>query len=173
MGNRRAIGPMGLGRGRRGFTLPELLVAVVVALLVLAGVHRIFVAGLRSEVTTSTQTEVDRKAQVAMDNVISRLRGGSGVEDVQASRIAFIDQDGHNVRYWVEGERLYGAVDASDYSDGNLLASGVTSFALECRDVNGQPAVTPDQVEQVVVQLEVRRDGYLSRLKSSVSLRNK
>ena len=90
---------LGGAGARRGFTLVELLVGLIVGLLVLAGVHRIFVAGIKTQNTTSLQTEVNRKAQVAIDNMVSKLRGSSEVLDASASRIWFIDQDGKNCRF--------------------------------------------------------------------------
>ena len=82
-------GMRNLGRtgARRGFTLVELLVGLIVGLLVLTGVHGIFVAGIKTQNTTSLQTEVNRKAQVAIDNMVSTLRGSSEVLDSSPGRI--------------------------------------------------------------------------------------
>ena len=98
-----------LQHGGRGsaFTLIELLVAVLLGLLMLAGLHRIFVAGLKTQNTTSLQSEANRKAQVAMDEMISRLRGASEVKDASENRIWFIDQEDNNCRYWLDGGTLY------------------------------------------------------------------
>ncbi|MFB3880471.1 MAG: PilW family protein [Armatimonadota bacterium] len=57
-----------------GFTLVEALVAIIIAVLVMYGVHQVFVAGLTTQTTTSSQADVDRRAQVAMDEITSMLR---------------------------------------------------------------------------------------------------
>ena len=164
---------IGAGGRRSGFTLAELLVAALVGLLVLAGVHRIFVAGLGTETTTSLQTEVNRKAQVAIDSVVSRTRGGSKVEDAQGDRIWFVDQDGTGVRYWVSGGTLYRAEDADSYSGGVRVVTDVEQFALSYLDANGQPTASAAETVIVLVRLRVGRNHYSCQLESAVKLRNK
>ena len=158
-----------------GFTLTEVLVAIVVGLLVLTGVHRIFVAGLKTQSTTSLQTEVNRKAQVAMDDLISRLRGSSGVVDAYPDRIWFVDQDDQNVRFWVSEGMLYRycAPDPGGYSGGVLLASSLSHIGFEYYDSDGQPATDAGEAVEVVAELEVAQAAHSARLKSAVRLRNK
>jgi len=161
--------------GSTGFTLVEALVVAIVGLLVLAGVHRVFVAGLSTQHSTSLQTEVNRKAQVALDGMISRLRGSSEAVESDPNRIWFIDQNGDNVRYWVTDGTLYEyrAASPGSYSDGMPLATSVSQLAFEYSNDLGQPAATADDVSSVVVELTVARAAYSSHLRSSASLRNK
>jgi prepilin-type N-terminal cleavage/methylation domain-containing protein len=161
--------------GLRGFTLPELLVAVIVGLLVLAGVHRIFVAGLTTQTTTSLQTEVNRKAQVAMDDVIMRLRGGSSVVEAQPNRVWFIDQNGDNCRYWVDAGTLYRycAAEAGSYSGGVRVASSVSGRDLGYYDQEGEPAASNALIARVEVSIEISRGGHTALLHSAAKLRNK
>lgn len=161
--------------GATGFTLVEALVVVIVGLLILAGVHRVFVAGLSTQHSTSVQTELNRKAQVALDGMISRLRGSSGAVEAGPDRIWFIDQNGDNVRYWATDGTLYEYRSASpgSYSDGMPLATSVSQLAFEYSNHLGQPAATADDVSGVAVELTVARAAYSARLKSSATLRNK
>lgn len=162
-------------RGSSGFSLIEMLVAIVVGLLVLAGAHRIFVAGITTQNVTSLQTEVNRKAQVAMDDVISRLRGSSGVAEALPERIWFVDQDEWNVRYWVSEGKLYryrGTAEGS-YSNGTLLASSTSHLSFAYYDEDGQVTADAGAVRQVAAELHVERAGHLARLASAVWLRNK
>ncbi len=157
------------------FTLTEVLVAIVVGLLVLAGVHRIFVAGIKTQNTTSLQTEVNRKAQVAMDDMISRLRGGCGVIQASPDRIWFQDQEERNCRYWVNEGTLYRycGVASGSYSGGVALATDVAELQLAYLDREGQPAATSDAVRSVSILLQVERGQHSARLQSAVRLRNK
>jgi type II secretory pathway pseudopilin PulG len=161
--------------GSTGFTLVEALVVVIVGLLILAGVHRVFVAGLSTQHSTSVQTEVNRKAQVALDAMVSRVRGSSGAVESDPNRIWFIDQNGDNVRYWVTDGTLYEyrAASPGKYSDGMPLATSVSRLAFEYFNDLGQPAATADDVSRVVVELAVARAAYSARLRSSATLRNK
>jgi len=160
-----------------GFTLMELLVALLVGLLVLEGVHRIFVAGLTTQYTTSTQTEVNRKAQIGIDSVVSKLRGSSEVKkDSAANRICFLDQEGHNIRFWLDGGSLvyrdWGASDGS-YTGGTPVASNISVFDLDYYDENGQPTSIAGNVYSASVELEVKESRQSARLRSAVRLRNR
>ena len=166
---------LGGAGARRGFTLVKLLVGLIVGLLVLAGVHRIFVAGIKTQNTTSLQTEVNRKAQVAIDNMITKLRGSSEVLDALPERIWFTDQDGKNCRYWVNEGTLYRYLgdNAGNYSGGVPLASNVSQLQFEYLDRDGQPAASADAVYSVGILLHVERSSHIAELRSAVRLRNK
>jgi prepilin-type N-terminal cleavage/methylation domain-containing protein len=158
-----------------GFSLVEVLVAILVGLLVLAGLHRIFVAGITTQQATSLQTEVNRKAQVAMDDMISRLRGSSGIVEAQPSRVWFVDQDEYNVRYWVDAGTLYRyrSPNPGSYSGGVRLATDVSHLGFQYYDDNEQPAAAADQASSVAVELLLERAPYSARLTSAATLRNK
>ncbi len=145
---------------------------VVVGLLVLTGLHRVFVAGMRTQTTTSLQTEVNRKAQVAVDDISARMRGAQIVEDNATDRISFIDQDGNNVRYWVDEGVLFRVLGSNDYSGGIPVASDVSEISFSYYDTSGQPAAASDAV-RVVVRLGVERLRHSCVLESGVTLRNK
>lgn len=169
-----------------GFTLMEVLVAVVIGLLVLVGIHRVFVAGLSSETTTSLQTEVNRKAQVAMDEMIDRLRGGRTVVGAYADRIAFTDQEGAYCCYWVANRTLYRAANTT-FTSGTALATDVQALGFAYRNKYGQQVTdlsqAPAQAVTVEASLTVARDNYAyqaksalrysSQLRSAARLRNK
>ena len=165
----------GIRRAGSGFTLTELLVSLLVGVLVLAGVHRVFMAGLTTQNTASLQTEVNRKAQVGLDSIASKLRGGSGVNDAAAARIWFLDQEGQNCRFWVSGGTLYRycGVNAGSYNNGERVATDVKQLQFSYLDRAGQPAAGADLVCSVVVLLEIERAAHAARLQSTVRLRNK
>jgi prepilin-type N-terminal cleavage/methylation domain-containing protein len=160
---------------KRGFTLVELLVGLIVSLLVLTGVHRIFIAGINTQNTASLQTEVNRKAQVAADAMISKLRGSRGVIDNSLNRIWFEDQDEKNCRYWVNAGTLYRyvGVSAGSYSGGTPLATNVAQLQFTYLNEMGQPAASADDAYSVVVELAVTHSRHTARLKSAARLRNK
>jgi len=154
----------------RGFTLIELLVASIVGLLVLAGVHRIFVAGLTTQNITSLESEVNRRAQVAMDDMMDRLRGSYGVREAGLDRIWFLDQDQYDVCYRIQSGKLYRS---GSYSGGIPVASDVSQLRFSYYDANGQATSDVSRIVRVVAALEVARGGQSARLESAVRLRNK
>ena len=181
-----------------GFTLIEMLVAVLVGLLVLVAVHGVFLASLTAERTTSSQTEVDRRAQVAMDEITSWLRHASpsillntrpildDYDTLHRDRIHFAaapgadlepieDQAGldQDVRYWVNNGSLMRKVGGTDdYTGGVVLAKGVTELRFTFYDVGGNAVTQAAQTVSVGVTLRIQDGTNWSLLQSAVRLRN-
>jgi len=162
--------------------MAEMLVAILVGLLVMVGLHQMFVASLTSQTTTSFQVEVDRKAQVAMDDIIARLRGSSGVlvdhDPAHPDRIAFTDQDGQEVRYWVDSGNLRRALGATSYSGGAVLASNVgelvfTYYWWNPTAAREEETLSASAAKRVRARLKVQEGNNSSLLQSTVRLRNK
>lgn len=170
--------------GGPGFTLVEMLVALLVGMMVLAGVHHMFVSGLTTQTTTSTQTEANASAQVAMDDMMDRLRGAyaiTGLARLNGSAafngITFYDLDpSGNQRTWcywrgTDG-KLYRSLNTTGYSGGAAVASGVQQLTLDARDQNGNSTPTPSQADAVVVSLTVKNGNASVVLVSRVRHRN-
>jgi hypothetical protein len=128
---------------------------------------------LSTENTTSLQTEVNRKAQVAIDDIISRLRGGSLVLEGYTDSISFIDEDGNTVHYWLEGGRLLRNLEGGAPPPTVPLASDVSQLGFEYYVRRGEPATTAGEAGLVAVSLEVTRERHSCLLRSAVKLRNK
>jgi type II secretory pathway pseudopilin PulG len=77
-------------RDDRGFTLPELLIATVLAMMVIGAAVTIFTAGIRSQPRVDTQAAAIQQARVAMENMIRELRQGSSVPSATASQLAVV-----------------------------------------------------------------------------------
>lgn len=169
---------------RGGFTLVEVLVTILIGLLVMVGLHQMFVGSLKAETTTSLQTDLDRAAQVAMDDILYWLRGTGpcplledptnyGIREGLADHIYFTDQTGANtLRYWLASGKLYRAFNASKYTGGTVLASDVSRLVFGYQDKQGQPAL-PSDAKIVTIQIEIKRSSHSALLSSSVRLRNK
>jgi Tfp pilus assembly protein PilW len=185
-----------------GFTIVEMLVAMLVGLLVMIGLHQMFVASVTTEATTSSQMEVDRKAQVAMDDITSRLRQSapSALRNVPAildefdsshpDRIHFAappradlepatDANGQaqDVRYWFNSGALKRKIGGTGYAGGVVLADSATllTFTFYRYDPATKSLVTPSTAAQTVavqVQLTITEGRLSSHLQSKVRLRN-
>lgn len=182
---------------RSGFTLVEMLVAVLVGLLVMAGLHQMFVSSLTAQTTTSSQMEVDRRAQVAMDEITSTLRQASpSLLNVQpaildnfdsqhldrihcaaapaANLEPVTDQNGNaqDVRYWVASGSLYRKIGGSGYTGGSALATGVTKFGFTFYDAAGNVISDRTKTVRVGVSLTIQDGNNWSVVGSTVRLRN-
>jgi type II secretory pathway component PulJ len=183
--------------GISGFTLAEMLVAMLVGLLVLVGVQHIFTAGLTTQTTTSSQMEVDRRAQIAMDEITSLLRQASqsilyhqpaildDFDPQHPDRIHFAaapgpdlepakDQNGYDqdVHYWVENGSLKRKIGGSGYTGGRVLASGVTNLGFTFYDAHGNITSDRRQTIRVGIALTIQDGKNWSVVQSSVRLRN-
>jgi type II secretory pathway component PulJ len=174
-----------------------MLVAVLVGLLVMAGLHQMFVSSLTAQTTTSSQMEIDRRAQVAMDEITSTLRQASpSVLDLQPAILdnfdsqhpdrihcaaapgsnlePVTDQNGNaqDVRYWVANGSLYRKIGGSGYAGGSVLAAGVTKLTFTFYDAAGNVISDSAKTVRVGASLTIQDGNNWSVIGSTVRLRN-
>lgn len=70
----RLVSRIRRGRGDQGFSLPELLVSMVVSSIVIAGLATIFEADVRTSAVTSTRLDQTNDARVAVEAMSRNLR---------------------------------------------------------------------------------------------------
>ena len=165
-------------RGRDGFTLPEALVALILGLTILVGVYKVLSGGIMTQTTVVAQQEINRKAQVGMDEMVRILRGASQIQDAGTNRITVIDQDGNSVRFYLSGAQLMKVVNGSSYSGGQSIASNITNLSLIYYYLNAgarqqQQPPNLSQVNEVGLQLTAGQTGYVITLSSAARMRNK
>lgn len=183
--------------GNSGFTIAEMLVAVLVGLLIMAGLYRMFVAGLATQTTATSEVEVVRKAQVVMDDIAFRLRQSAPstlygwpaiLEDADPQypdRIHFAAPPGSNlepdptaeVRYWLRTGALRRKIGGNNYTGGEVLAGDVSQlvFTFYRYDASANLFVPTDLAAETVavkVQLTITEGKVSSTLESTVRLRN-
>jgi len=177
--------------------MAEMLVAVVVGLLVMVGLHQMFVTSLKSEATTSSQMEADRKAQVAMDDIAFWLRQSAPsirygipaiLEDADPQhpdRIHFSAPPDANLepdpnaalRYWMESGAIRRGIGGNGYNGGVILAGDVSDLSFtflrfDSGTLQLEPTSLAAETAAVKVRLTVRQGRVSSRLESTVRLRN-
>jgi type II secretory pathway pseudopilin PulG len=79
-----------VSRGEGGFTLPELLIATFIAMIVLGAAVTVFTAGIRSQPRVTAQSTAIEQARTAMERMIRELRQGSSVPSASASQLAIV-----------------------------------------------------------------------------------
>lgn len=175
-----------------GFTLVEMLVAIVVGLLLLIGIHKILVAGIGTQGVTSSQADVDRRAQVAMDDITFMLRQASpstlfntkailaDYDPARPDMITFAGPPGDDAeppidpatqrviayQYRLESGKLWRkrSVPGHTFEDVPVV-TGVTALSFEFYriDQNGQPVPTQLARDTVGVDLSITlRDGNIT-----------
>jgi prepilin-type N-terminal cleavage/methylation domain-containing protein len=83
-----------------GFTLAELLVAVAVMTLLMAGVFVLQREGQEAYLLGSNRVETQQTARVALDLMTRELRSARSITSIASSPdITFVDQSGNTIRY--------------------------------------------------------------------------
>jgi prepilin-type N-terminal cleavage/methylation domain-containing protein len=177
---------MGTPRGLQGFALAELLVAVAVLGLVLAGILGLLQTGERAYATGAARVEAQQIARVGLERVARELREagydptGAGIRPVlvaEPARIVFqrdlnangvIDPTRERVSVFLSGTVL--RRDAG--GGGQPLAEHVRAFRLEYFDESGAPTAEPARVAAVRLGLEVEVRGAAALMETSVGIRN-
>jgi prepilin-type N-terminal cleavage/methylation domain-containing protein len=98
---------IGSFRDARGFTLVELLVAMALLGLILAGVFTLQHQGIQSYLTGASRVEVQQNARTALELMVREFRSAQSVTAVGgAADVTFLDQTGATIRYQLSGTTL-------------------------------------------------------------------
>jgi prepilin-type N-terminal cleavage/methylation domain-containing protein len=94
-------------RDARGFTLVELLVAMALLGLILAGVFTLQHQGIQSYLTGASRVEVQQNARTALELMVREFRSAQSVTAVGgAADVTFVDQTVATIRYQLSGTTL-------------------------------------------------------------------
>ena len=74
----------------RGFTLPELLIATVIGLVVIGGAVTAMTAGVSSQPRLNSQAASVQQARTSMERITRELRQGSSVPTATASQLSIV-----------------------------------------------------------------------------------
>jgi prepilin-type N-terminal cleavage/methylation domain-containing protein len=180
------LAPMRWGAAR-GFTLVELLVALGVLGLVMAGVASVLDAGQRAYLWGAARVEAQQSARVALERMARELREagydpqGVGIQPIVAAepaRLVFQRDLNGNGRVDPTRERvtylLRGTVLRRDAGGGaQPVIEGVRRLTLGYLDGAGLPAADPRTVAAIRVEIEVGLRGPVAVMTTEVALRNR
>jgi prepilin-type N-terminal cleavage/methylation domain-containing protein len=146
-------------RSQRGFTLAELMIAVALVALVMAGTFVALQQGENAYQYGSGRVEVQQTARVAVDRIVKDLRTGTTVTASNATNVTFqyIDDAGATVTvtYRLNGTSF--ERDQTNPAVGNqVLIGGVTALALTYYDQNNVATTTPANVRSVQIRVTTR-----------------
>ena len=150
-----------LFRGRRGFSLAELLVVCAVLGLLMAGLLVIQSGGTTAYVIGSSRVAAQQNGRVALEMMVRELRSAQSVTAVTGSTdITFVDANGVTIRYQSSSGTLNRVVAGTS----TPLIGGVTSLNFTCYSVFNNPigtittTTTPASVLAIRIQLTTGSD---------------
>jgi prepilin-type N-terminal cleavage/methylation domain-containing protein len=174
----------------RGFTLAELLVALAILGLVLAGVVGIQQGALQAYVAGSNRVETQQNARVAVERMSRELREATAITVANATTITFTPPDppapavppAPNVTFTLNGTNLQRTVAGGA---AEVLIGGVQILTFGYRDAAeaqlAVPVGTPSNIRRIDITVQTRTEQNLQvggvadtrmHVASSVRMRN-
>jgi prepilin-type N-terminal cleavage/methylation domain-containing protein len=164
-------------QNQRGFTLAELLVAVAVIGLVMAGVFVVQRGGLQAYLLGSSRVETQQNARVALDLMTRELRSASSITTITGctnsvcTDLTFVDQNANSIQYcWSSRLTACDSTGQRTYLGRNLngtytvLIGGAQSLAMtsySVHDVSGAiytKTITPAQVKVITISVTAKTE---------------
>jgi prepilin-type N-terminal cleavage/methylation domain-containing protein len=159
----------------KGFTLVEIVAAIVLFGIIGAMVSRVISQSFNSYVIGRNVAETDWQARVAVERMTRELRTIRSPADItinSASDLSFVDADGTTIRYCA------GAVGGCPGTAGDLmrnsqvLATGVSALNISYLTKTAVVTATPAQVYYVVVTFTATQGNISKNYQIAVSPRN-
>ena len=174
----RPIAPR--AEARRGFTLLELLLVLVLFSLVAAPAYDTVIAGLRLAGSSDAREEIRLQLSRALDQLTREAATANNVDNAEDQRFQFdgdVDGDGsdeNNINYQVSSgdlQRVYSG-------DTVTLVGDLTSLDFNYVDLNGASMSTPvaggsrANIRVVQVTVTATQDNETISLTAAANLRN-
>ena len=167
---------------RRGTTLIELIIVIVLFSMLAGFISWTFVAGLQVWDSGINRSNVRQDASLAMEKMVRELAQASLITAAQVDGITFVadlDDDGSNetITLDVSSNNLRRA----EGSLSTILASNVQSFDLSYRNLDNKLMVVPedtsgpderDKIRVIIISLTMNKGDETITLSSSVYARN-
>lgn len=176
-------------KGENGFTLAELLVAMVVGLLVMTAAYATYMTQTRSYKTNEEVTALQQNLRSAMYHLERELRmAGYNPTVSQTVNFGFVNLGGNTVTFTMDSNGD-GALDTTEtiiyaHNAGNstltrdagagaqMLALDITDFSLVYRQADGTVAGSASEVRSVDISLTASTDDHTRTLATRVRCRN-
>jgi prepilin-type N-terminal cleavage/methylation domain-containing protein len=153
-------------RNQRGFALAELLVAVAVMGLVMAGVFVVQRGGQQAYLLGSNRVETQQNARVVLDLMTRELRSARSITTITGcansvcTDLTFVDQNGQTVRYALAGTTLNRTVGGTTTAlIGGAQSLAMTSYSVyDVSSATYTKTVTPAQVTVIKISATIKTE---------------
>lgn len=84
-----------------GFTLPEMIISLIAAVMLIGGVSIVYLMGMRSWAEGSSNAALERTAGILMEKIVRGVNGRFGLREADIGLVT-VAEDGHSVTYTVD-----------------------------------------------------------------------
>ncbi len=166
-----------------GFTLIEVIMAIVVMAIIAVGVGSLLYQGTRSFEMMDTRRNLTGQGKLAMERMTREIRlvrcaSGSGactptgtqITSMTADELRFVRQDyeGRGFRYDAPTQTLYLRQGSTPTDPEDILARNVSAFAFGYFKSNGTAATLPAEVWMVNVTMTLSSGAESVDFKASI-----
>jgi prepilin-type N-terminal cleavage/methylation domain-containing protein len=165
-------------RRRRGVTLVEMMVALVVLSLVVAGIGEMLVSGWQAQEALAGQNRVQQLARTATDTISDSLRAATGLASGNAAQLTATFASGNTVSYYLQQgilKRTTYHADTGHTVAGETICPDTSALGFTYYARQGSGLVSAGATFGRAVQISVQVVAGASRATqtSLVDLRNK
>ena len=164
--------------GEEGFSLPELLVAVLVLSMLVLATFQMLDAQLSESGVVVSRSDIAEELRMAMDTMVDQLRTARSFTAAAESDVTFRgyvlgSESLQTVRFYLSNGNLYMSCPEL-FSGDKLISDGVTRLSLQYYDSTGSLLNNPDQSLDSIALVEIemaisRSSGKVTQEESAVT----
>lgn len=152
-------------KGEKGFTLVELILAIVIVGIIAIAITAAFVPTMKVSVTVDTRKEALQGGRIAMERMLREIREARAISaGFTATSLTFTNAAGSTISYVVSGTSLQ--------RNGTDLTCCVDTITLTYLKKDGSTATAPADVWRIQADLKVKVGDESVELRSEVNPRN-
>ncbi len=150
----------------RGFTLLELIVAIVLMGIISVVISRVLLNGYQHFLTAQNISETDWKGFLVLSRLVDdihTIRTPEDISTIAATQLTFTNTSNSTVQYQLSSGTVF--------RNGLALATGVQGFALSYLDKNGSATGTVSAVRFIVISVTLTQDNLTQSFSTVAAVR--
>jgi prepilin-type N-terminal cleavage/methylation domain-containing protein len=152
---------------KKGFTLIEVVIVIVILSIIAAIGSRVLQAALNSYITNQNVSNANAQARLALERIsrdVHNINAAANISTAAASQLSFTDINGNTVTYLLSGTQLT--------RTGQVLADGVSGLTFAYLNSSGGTASTIASICYVTTTLTFNTGGVNYTLRNTASAMN-
>lgn len=154
-------------KSKKGFTLVELLIVVVIAGIIFALASPLLQTGFNAFFTQQNLSDADWQGRLATERMSRDLRAiptASNISTADSNQLSYVDSSSNIVNYQLSGTNLT--------LNGDVLARGINSLTFTYYDANGAVTGLIANIRYIGIDLNITQNNTNTTLSTLVNLRN-